>query len=362
MNDKIGMVTFFRDNYGAFLQAYALQQVLISYGFKPELINYDFRRENAIVGIPIKSIQNPFVFAKRIVVNIIKYPWHQRRESAFKNDINELLILSKKYDKYKDLLKAKMPYFLCLTGSDQMFNPLIQPQSFYFRMLCFCNCYKASYAASSGKQSLEADYLPFFKNELEKYVGVSVREKSLCNYISKELGVDAIYNIDPSLLLNASQWKKISKPTNYGKYIFVYLAGFQKEVIEKTNVLSSKLGLPVLVADRDYKMNNQIKRKKYLRPTEWLDAIYNAEYVVTNSFHGTAFCINFHKKALIIATGKRNERLLDLIHNCNVDRLLNDTIINDEELLNLYDDADSYLEKERRKSFEYISSFKRFIA
>ena len=68
---RIGVITFYRDNYGAFLQAYALQQKLLVLGYESELINYDCSKEESILGIPIVYIRKPKFFIKRLLVEIL---------------------------------------------------------------------------------------------------------------------------------------------------------------------------------------------------------------------------------------------------------------------------------------------------
>ena len=164
-------------------------------------------------------------------------------------------------------------------------------------------------------------------------------------------------HIDPTLLLSAEEWLSFSCsqfPRN--GYILYYRISKQKQVYDAALRLSKETGLPVLVADGKDSFPTELKKSGILSPEEWVGAFVNAAYVVTNSFHGTAFSINFHKKALVVLPPKNQERIENLLLNCKLNRLLDPTPISDEEAATMFEEADSFFDKERERAKEYLLS------
>ena len=362
---RIGVVTFYRDNYGAFLQAFALQKQLIQLDYKPELINFAFERRYTILGVPLRlAIKKPFFFLKRIMVELVLYREHKERNIIFKKAVSEHLIESKRCKSYKQLKECCKSYDVLLSGSDQVFNPNLHPQSLKYRMLQFVDGVKVTYAASAGSIENIVD-----KNKLaailDEFSGLSMREESLKDLLANLLPSKTVYrHIDPTLLLSVEEWRSFAKKPEYlnEPYIFYYRVLSQEQLEIEAEELSNRLGIPVFAADGCKKFTNQIERKGYLTPLEWVGALLNADYVVTNSFHGTAFSVNFHKKACIVLPPKDSSRIVDLLDNCNLNLLLDiDSIISTDLRESVFDTADAYLSEQREQSKNYLNGFNNLL-
>lgn len=357
---KIGVITIYRKNYGAFLQAFALQKSLLHMGYDTELIRYDYYKDRSILGVPLAELAaKPCVFLKKLLVEMIRFKQHKERSKVFQKSIEKNLKESiQYYDKYSKLEKNPPRYDVVLTGSDQVFSPFLSPHAKESRLLCFSDAVKISYAASSGTVAFPEEYEHFLIEELEKFQAISVREADLRDFLSEKLNREVNQNIDPTLLLRSDGWAQFSEipsdvPAN-GQYIAYYCVGQTGQLKEKAEELSKQTGLPVLTIDGNQVFLNQIVRSHFYSPEEWVGAIKNAAYVVTNSFHGTAFSVNFRKKALIVLPERNQGRIMNLLNACKLQRLLEPEVIQEKEIENIYAHTDCYLESERERAYEYL--------
>ncbi len=352
----IGVITFFRRNYGAFLQAYALQKALEKTGFSPELINYDYYHDNTFFEVPkILFKKNKKEFIKRVLSNIKNYSSQKKSNKVFDNSVEKNLKVGKRIKSYKDLKKSPPQYDAYLSGSDQVFNPNLNPQGWESRLLSFTEGRKFTYAASCGSSNIEnSNYLSSFKNEIVKFSLLSFREKSFFDNISREISdLKGEVNIDPVFLLSRDEWSTFSNDKIHDqKYIFVYFVAEKGATINRALELSKETGLPLLFSKKMKIKGNVIKTKGIMSPEEWIGAIKNAEYVVTNSFHGTSLSIIFQKKLVIVEPKKNPERIRNLITNCNIEKLMKpfDPINYKYSFI----DCEKYIQKEKTKSYDYL--------
>lgn len=357
---SIGVISFYKDNYGAFLQAYSLQQKLRHLGFDAEMIKYDDFSDNAILGIPFKLLKEDWsFFLKRLIIETILFKSHCARRKVFERCISEHIKESfTRYNRQSQLFKNPPVYDIYLSGSDQVLNPQLQSQSFDCRLLKFTEGTKITYAASAGDVNSIEGNTELLK-ELRKFKWVSVREDSLRVYLQNN-GINAIRHIDPTLLLTKKEWGLVcQKPAEISEpYIFYYRVLPQKELELEAEKLSDELQLPIFTGDGRTVFKNQIKRERTISPMEWVGAIMNAEYVVTNSFHGSAFSINFHKKAFILLPPKGGSRIEDLVDKTGTSRLYDHTPIRNDEVDSIFVHTNDYLSVERLNSLNYLESIR----
>lgn len=354
---SIGVITMYRRNYGAFLQAYALQKALIKCGYTAELIRYDYYRDKSILEVPLSELKKPLLFSKKILVALYRSKSRKDRRKVFDESIRKHLKESKEYYRSYNKLTASPPdYDIYLTGSDQVFNPLLTPHAYRSRLLCFTDKKKVSYAASAGSAKLNEQELDFLICELKKFTSISVRERKLENVICNRLNTSVETHIDPTLLLSADEWKQFASfPADLipqkSQYIFFYQVGDDNGLQQAAEELSNDTGLPIFAADRYPNFKNVIERNRVLSPEEWVGALLKADFVVTNSFHGTVFSIIFHRKTHIVFPTHNYERIAELLRNTNLMNLTNGNI---EYSDNLFANADYYINIERDKSMDYL--------
>ena len=361
---KIGIITFYQFyNYGALLQAYALEQFVkgLDKDFEVELINFKNTQNGSILGIPFDKIRNLPQFFKSIVAKLVDIPFKLPKKINFDRFRKKFMnIAYKKYRKYDQLKNNPPQYDVYICGSDQIWNPEIQPKAkpaFFLKFVSDKSVKKISYAASIGVSQIEDKYLDEYKDFLSSIDNISVREqtgvKALQNLTTKEIA----RNIDPTLLLTDKEWSEISANIKVKeKYILVYMLGYKKEVVDLVNHISHELNLKVVHFGPYKTYENEIGRFHCKGPDVFVSLFQNAEFVVTNSFHGTAFSIVFNKKFYSVISSKVGSRISDLLGILGLeDRIvgsIND--IGDPNRDIYYERVMEILEHEKSKSKSYL--------
>lgn len=354
---KIGILTFQQAiNYGAVLQLYALQKIIQKLGADPEVINYISPK-----------LKNDYKIIRRndglrnLLASIFCAKAFCERKRRFKVFEKKYLNLTNELYSKRDLSRICNKYDYLITGSDQVWNYTITNTDFTY-MLDFVedSNKKISYAASFGVAQIPDKLKIWYKNLLQDFKAISVREKqgkaiikSLCN---KEVSVV----LDPTFLLTKEDWKKLNTcDTKNKKYILVYCLRRSDLLNEFAEKLKIKTGFKIIVLNPRTKKIYSQSSAYSAGPEEFIGLFMNAEYVLTNSFHGTAFSINFNKNFLvdldINSTVSTNSRLLNILSLLG----LEDRIIDNIDIEKMYQDIDyskvnTILDEERRKSINYL--------
>lgn len=274
----VGIITFHRAlNYGAVLQAYALQQKLQQMGLDNELIDY---RCEAIQ----KAHRIRFTWK-----NPMGYFIKKKTEKAFHQFLEEKCKMS------APLEAGSTPsgYEACIAGSDQIWNQKLSggDLAYYLKDV---SAKKYSYAASMGGYMFEKGNTSY--EYLRDFSGLSMREQSGAVYIGDLLNKEVSVHIDPVMLLTADQWKKIAKHRKLGNYILLYMIGYKREVVEEAKRLSKLRGLPVFWLSDSVRRIPGVRQQRCCSPEEFIGMFADSTCIVTNSFHGTAFSILFEKE------------------------------------------------------------------
>lgn len=316
---KIGILTYHTGyNYGASLQNYALQKVIKRMGHDVETINFETERFVASREMFARSPRR----LKEWIKIFCRLPYYQElksRQELFDKFTRECLELSRLYRTEKEFIKDAGDYSCIVCGSDQIWN-VSQDDAPAANYLYFLNFPKSqrrvAYAASFGKWVQEApehedDFLPWLK----QFDSISVRETSGVEYVRK-LGLDCELCLDPTVLLDKEDYEKIcSERLIKEKYILLFSWNCTPEVLSAAKRVSRELGLPVInIVPPPRAMFSGIKRKLDIGPREFLSMIKHAEFVVTNSFHGTAFSTTFEKSYVsVLSRGKKDLRIKSLL-------------------------------------------------
>ena len=294
---KIGILTYHRAySYGAKLQAYALATYLASIGFGAEVIDYGHIGEEKLRKIGTKSLKDLIVTTLCYIASSIAEPQRIRHFDEFLDIIPHS---PKHYDK-ANIAEANDKYDYFVTGSDQVWNPKYNEGDLTY-LLDFVkdNKKKFSYAASFGVEHLPDDILQLYRPLLTDFNKILIREVTGKSLLRTQMGLDSQVVLDPTFLLSRSQWEKMA---NYPlskqlKYIL------SSQIIDRDvhydamlDYLHSKLGYKVIELKDSFRYKPW-RWPIYAKagPKEFLGLIRNAEVVVTNSFHATAFSILFHR-------------------------------------------------------------------
>jgi len=259
-------------------------------------------------------------------------------------------------DPFENLTSFRCASFdACIVGSDQVWNPHYLALSNLGYLLPFKlqNTLKIAYAASAV-ESISLNQSNVFKKHLISFSSISVRESSTSVELTKIIGRTVHHTLDPTLLLDESDYNKISQKVSFSlptKYILVYRFGpfINNKVDEIAQKLSIKMGIPVITIGAG--LNN----KNYsASPSEFIWLLNNATYIITNSYHGTLLSLKFKKKLLVILPRSRAIRLMDILKHLGLE----------EKILNLkspfenidYTSIDNVLSKDKEQSLEFLKT------
>lgn len=317
-------------NYGATLQAYALQTYLESLGHKVEIIDYypKYRNKKNFWKIPNNSkvgkySQKYFLFHLLYAIHrAIKYlrdTNFDRSKKFDEFDRKYLHITSTRYKSYQQL-KDNPPIADCyFAGSDQIWNSngdTGKDLSFY---LNFGNAEtkRISYAASFGISEIEESFKPNLKKYLSALDAISVREKTGLKILNDLGYIDAIQVCDPVFLLSKEQWLNIAtSPLVKNDYILVY-DFFQDDgnIKKMAQKLAIEKKCKIVAVNDGGKCRYADINISNASPNDFLSLIANANVVVSNSFHATAFSLIFNKDFYTypVARNKNHSRMIDLL-------------------------------------------------
>lgn len=244
------------------------------------------------------------------------YPETKIAEVKFDKMRRRFLNLTELCHTHEDLSKLKADVFL--TGSDQVWGPMMngQPDDAYF--LDFVRHGKrGAYAASFGRTNFTTDTVNRFTELLHRYDAVAVREDSAVKFLGS-MGIECRGQVlDPTLLLTSNKWIEYVEKDIPGEYVLVYQLHNNPVLSEYALGLARHLNLPLLRISPSF---HQLRRggKFVFLPDmgEFLSHIKNCSFFVTDSFHGTAFALNFNRQFAEIlpnnSTGSRNQSILKL--------------------------------------------------
>lgn len=363
---KIGILTVpFNNNYGGFLQAYALKTVLKDMGHEVIFIN---RQRNPSTTLKFR------LYRMLVKLHLIKdYIGDKIRTISVNTDQFRDKYLSPISPAYysskaiRDCLKLGIDFLI--VGSDQVWRYKYAKDSiddFYFGFVEENNSIpRISYAASFGTDNMDypSEKINEIKSLLTRFRAISLREESGKYLLTEYFDVPASKVqtvLDPTLLLNAENYhnnlfKIIQLET--GKYVFTYILDKEMLDAKALNTFIQEHGLEHI----DIKaQTGDIMSLQVIEPVEkWLSSIYYADYVVTDSFHGTVFSILFHKTFVVLANPSRGiARLRSLLMMLGLEERL---LINDEEQLKdkmnrpiNWTDVENHLIKLRAQSIEFL--------
>lgn len=355
-------------NYGGILQAYALQTILERMGHEVCVIE----RRPRPTRLPLWKI--PYSYGKRIIKNLTGHPYpifyeqkKDREAPIVAQNTNRFI---KKYIKrlvvneYSDICEGD--FNVIVVGSDQIWRPKYFPkiETAYLNFTKDWNIKRIAYAASFGTD--EWEYSPKqtqnCRHLITKFEAVSVREKSGIDLCHKYLDVNAKQVLDPTLLLKTedyiSLFKSIGVPKSPGNLLGYILDNTPEKVSFIDHIAKLKGLIPFRV---DSKVENKIAplNERIQPPLEnWLRGFYDAEFVITDSFHACVFSILFHKLFFVIGNKERGmSRFQSLLSMFG----LEDRLVDIHSPINLnsnidWNDVDNVLNKKREEARRFLTN------
>lgn len=318
---KVGLVSFQNaDNYGALLQIYATQTILKREGYNIEIINYDNKIISGNYKVMPPVTINPIKYLRRLYFSLLRIKTTKERIKNFNRFREEYLELTKLYNK-KDIKNTLNYYDILLTGSDQVWNPKFTKKLDEIYTLDFGSdkVKRISVAASAGDATQIVKYKEDYISKLKKIDYISVRESKTAKALEKILNKKIFTLLDPSLLLSKEEWINAfdTKPLVNYKYILAYNAGGADGIYyDAINYLGHKTGYKIIYLDsKEDKIIVDKESKWSSSPDQFVNLIYNAEIIITSSFHGLAFSLNLNKKVMVVPgwVSERIDNILDIL-------------------------------------------------
>lgn len=313
---NVGTVTYHdSNNFGAVLQAYALQKTLQKMGHQCRIVNYKNRE---ITGsLWIKPERGPRQFALNSMV-LLHYRKLRKRRLKFREFSYEYMNLTEKEYRSINELESDVSLFdAFICGSDQIWNPNITfDPVYYLNFVKSPHTKRIAYAPSFGINSIPTAYREEVKDLLYNIQYLSVREERGAEIIRELAGREPPVVLDPTLLMKRNEWDEIAVNPGIDKpYILVYPLQKSYLLNETAGVIKEKTGLPV--ATISGMGPNAVKCSdisiRDAGPREFLGLFKNACFICTNSFHGTAFSIIYEKPFYTVPHSKVNSRITNLL-------------------------------------------------
>ncbi len=308
---KVSIITMTSTyNYGATLQAFALQNCVESLGHSCEFIDHYRVCEDE------HRTVNLFDFSKG---NLLKIPYKSRLEKGYSNFElfykDHMHMNGRKYKNDEELMTDPPIYDAYITGSDQVWNPReLKPK--YYLKFAPKSAKKISYAASLGVSDTSDENKRIISEYLKNMDGISVREEQGKKLIESLTDKKVNLNCDPIFLLDRDTWRSYEKPVEgiKGDYLLCYMIYKPKWINEWLRAIKKKTGKKIVfVGLSGYRPVVHDKFVRTAGPAEFLWLIDHASGVITSSFHGTAFSVMFGKPVIAIPDPPRPARIRNLL-------------------------------------------------
>lgn len=349
-------------NPGASLQAYALQMYISSLGHDVAIIDYKpqyLSGHYSLLAVANPMYNHPIIREMYLVAKLPERLMSLRKKALFDRFRKQKLVLTDRYSNLEELAENPPEADVYIAGSDQIWNTLFnngRDPAFY---LDFApeGTKRVSYAASFSTNSIVESYQQFVSKMLERLDHVSVREV-LSLPLLRELGrTDGVRVCDPVFLLDVMHWHSIVTPVSSkieSDYCLIYDFDRNPLIKRLAGEISKKRSLKI-VSVSPYNESYVDYNFSCIGPVEFLSLLAGASFVISNSFHATAFSIMFHKDFIVVG---RNENI-----NVRMDSILQDLGLtnrkancwNENLLANInWDDVEAKLKN-------IISDSKRFL-
>jgi len=366
---KVSLITLhYIRNYGSVLQTYATQSILERLGYSVEVVNYirpNSRKESRLSRYKeaykkaASYWHNPLMkclfYAKCYLID-------NRQDKLFQKFVDKYIHLSKPYESLQQLKDDPPVADLYCTGSDQMWNSTynggILPE--YFLEYAPDNKIRFAFSSSFGKTDLSEEEKNQIKPFIMKYKAISVRESTGVSILNSIGYKNAVHLLDPTLVITHEEWIEllgIERNISY-PYVLLYQLHPSAEMLRFAKKIADDTGCKLLKLTKIVKSIIGPGKMVYTKRVEdFLSLIENASYIVTDSFHGTAFSLNFEKQVFVFYPKRFSVRLQSILaltqheHRAVIDNMNWRSVPNVDIAI-----VKSTLERERKKTLEFLRS------
>ena len=360
---KVEIITLHRiTNFGSMLQTYATQTAVERLGHQVEVLDFvpegiTFKRgcwPKNDVPVWKKLIKFPALLA----VNLIQY-------HDVKRFLQRYIHLSpKRYNCYKDIVDDIPRADAYLSGSDQVWNTQNNnpPEDLKAYYLGFVpeGKRRIAYAGSFGKNTFAEEEERMIKEFIAKYDYVSVREDDGLKILHRFGFDNGVHVVDPTLLLNGEDWKSFASAEKFPKpgYVFVYNLNRNGLIKDVAKAIAKEKGLRIINFADTFDFISGAENRFGNTAEDFVNHIANADFVVTDSFHGTAFSLNLNRQVIVVKAPRYNSRIESILRLAG---LLETRLVGSvEKALSAlakpinYKMVNACIETERKKSYDYL--------
>lgn len=366
---KIAILTLpLHTNYGGILQAYALQTILGRMGHDVHVIE----RKRKPLSLPIYKM--PFSYGKRIIKNLIgrRFPLFYEQKinrerpiiQQYTDEFIHKYIHLKQYNNFSDILPSEYDAFV--VGSDQVWRPkyfgINQIEDAYLKFAKDWDVKRLAYAASFGTENWEYTLLQTVNCSilLKLFDAISLREDAGVKLCKKYFGLNSLQVLDPTMLLNKEDYIKLFKQSNTPLSKGNLLCYILDETPEKEQIvcrIAKEKGLNVFKTNSKVE-NRQAPLNERIQPPveQWIRGFYDADFVITDSFHACVFSILFNKPFLVCSNIDRGlSRFKSIL---NVFDLQDRMIIDAHDYKRLdnikWENINSILKNKREEAYRFL--------
>lgn len=343
-------------NFGSVLQTIATAEVIKKVGGSPLLINYVPTR------VTCKKYFQNIHSLNSLFKKVLMFPNFILNKYVYFMYLKRYCIISKKiYDK-DDFLASCPKSDIYLVGSDQVWNSTHNEglNRRYFLDGFPKDTWKISFASSIGKTRLDKAESDKIKQMLQSFRAISVREKSAQELLDK-MGIKSTHVLDPTFMLNSEEWRPfMSKRLINEDYILVYLPyniTDKNLIYQSVRRIARRKNLKVVTFSKDFRKDRYAdKTVFYASPGDFLSLMYNASFIMTNSFHGTAFSVNLNKLFFVYYPSGFSTRIASILELTGLEDRLLSNLITDEQIDKVvdYNSVNMILDMEREKSLDFL--------
>lgn len=363
---SVAIITFHAShNYGSMLQTYALQNVVQSFGFRCEVINFRTERQKKFYD-PIWKKGTLYERCKRFLLSSFYINEIIKKYDLFENFLKEEINLStQEFSTLEELNSAKLSYDFYISGSDQIWNTLILDFDWaYFLPFVNERGKKIAYAPSMGP----TPELTTIEKEnriielLKTYSSVSLRERRTAEYFKKLVGVSYPVVLDPTMLLSREDWDRFAgdEPLIAGDYCFCYSPWMNERVLTMASKWAESHHMPVVVSKPFIYLSSIVKWRRIktyvpVGPKEFLNLCKFAKVVYCDSFHAVVFSI-FFKTPFFALDGMSDARISNLLSMTELtDRSVGENDVVEDTRID-FDLATSVISSYKAESSEWLLS------
>lgn len=359
---KIALITIhYANSYGGCLQALAAQTVLSRYG---ETYIIDYKTSELANTMKLLRFSKSLRSGLHLIKDAGRLLPRKRLLNRFQQFMQENYKLTEPCHSYIELKKLSEDFDVFVCGSDQIWNPAIVGSFDKNYMLDFVeNKKKMSFSTSAGSYKYNNEEESYIKDSIKSFSSLSFREEDTVKYLKDLSGhSDVSCTLDPTLLLDKKEWMKVLKLPNVinsEKYIFVYTLKKDKLVYDTVKRIAKEYGLKIVAVDQDpfllYKTDKHVRDAS---PLDYVSLINNASFVVTNSFHGTAFAVNFGIPFISIKPESGVNRIRGFLKNIGLEERLIESIDELDKVISKsidFSDSHNKLDDLKKKTYEYLN-------